>query len=54
MRPYNPRDDVGRLYVSKKEGGRRDASIEDSTDASTRRMHKKQPEMTQTTQGTTE
>ena len=32
------RDDVDRLYVSRKEGGRRLASIEDSVDASTRRL----------------
>ena len=29
-----PRDDVDRLYVSRKEGGRGLASIEDSIDAS--------------------
>ena len=29
-----PRDDAGRLYVSRKEGGRGLASIEDSVDAS--------------------
>ena len=30
----HPRDDVGRLYVPRKEGGRGIASIEDSVDAS--------------------
>ena len=30
----HPRDDVDRLYVSRKEGGRGLASIEDSTDVS--------------------
>ena len=30
----HPRDDIDRLYVSRKEGGRRLASIEDSIDAS--------------------
>ena len=30
----HPRDDVDRLYVSRKEGGRGLASIEDSVDAS--------------------
>ena len=30
----HPRDDVDRLYVSRKEGGRGFASIEDSVDAS--------------------
>ena len=34
----HPRDDVDRLYVSRKEGGRGLASIEDSVDASTRRL----------------
>ena len=32
------RDNVNRLYVSKKEGGRRLASIEDSVDASIQRL----------------
>ena len=32
----NPRDDVDRLYVSRKEGGRGLASIEDNVDASIR------------------
>ena len=30
----HPRDDVDRLYASRKEGGRRLANIEDSVDAS--------------------
>ena len=34
----HPRDDVDRLYVSRKEGGRGLASIEDSVDASIRRL----------------
>ena len=34
----HPRDDVDRLYVSRKEGGRGLASIEDSTDASIQRL----------------
>ena len=33
-----PRQDVDRLYVSRKEGGRGLASIEDSVDALTRRL----------------
>ena len=33
-----PRDDVDRLYVSRKEGGRGLASIEDSVDASIQRL----------------
>ena len=32
------RDDVDRLYVSRKEGGKRLASIEDSVDASIQRL----------------
>ena len=32
------RDDVDRLYVSRKEGGRRLASVEDSVDASIQRL----------------
>ena len=32
------RDDVGRLYVSRKEGGRGLDSIEDSVDASLQRL----------------
>ena len=35
---FHPRDDVDRLYVSIKEGGRGLASIEDSVDASIRRL----------------
>ena len=34
----HPRDDVDRLYASRKEGGRGLASIEDSVDASTQRL----------------
>ena len=34
----HPRDDVDRLYVSRKEGGRGVASIEDSVDASIQRL----------------
>ena len=34
----HPRDDVDRLYVSRKEGGRRLASIKDSVDASIQRL----------------
>ena len=34
----HPRDDVGRLYISRKEGGRGLASIEDSEDASIHRL----------------
>ena len=34
----HPRDDVDRLYVSRKEGGRGIASIEDSVDASIQRL----------------
>ena len=34
----HPRDDVDRLYVSRKEGGRGLASIEDSVDASMQRL----------------
>ena len=34
----HPRDDVNRLYVSRKEGGRGLASIEDSVDASVQRL----------------
>ena len=33
-----PRDDVDRLYVSRKEGGRGLASIEDSVDSSIQRI----------------
>ena len=34
----HPRDDVDKLYVSRKEGGRGLASIEDSVDASIQRL----------------
>ena len=34
----HPSDDVDRLYVSRKEGGRRLASIEDSVDKSVQRL----------------
>ena len=34
----HPRDDVDRLYVSRKEGERRIASIEDTVDASIQRL----------------
>ncbi len=34
----HPRDDVDRLYVSRKEGGRGLANTEDSVDASTQRL----------------
>ena len=34
----HPRDDVERLYVSRKEGGRGLASTEDSVDASIQRL----------------
>ena len=34
----HPRDDVDRLYVSRKEGGREFASIEDSIDTSIQRL----------------
>ena len=34
----NPRDDIDRLYVSRKEGGRGLASIEDTVDASIQRL----------------
>ena len=36
--PLHPRDDVDRLYVSRKEGGRGIASIEDSIDTSIQRL----------------
>ena len=61
----HPRDDVDRLHVSRKEEGRRLASIKDSVDASLRRpedyikKHEgrfwlRSPETIQTTQGSTE
>ena len=34
----HPRDDVDRLYISRKEGGRGLASIEDTVEASTQRL----------------
>ena len=34
----HPRDDIDRLYVSRKEGERKLASIEDSVDASIQRL----------------
>ena len=34
----HPRDDIDRLYVSRREGGRGLASIEDSVDASIQRL----------------
>ena len=34
----HPRDDIDRLYISRKEGGRGLASIEDSVDTSTQRL----------------
>ena len=37
-KPLHPRHAVDRLYVSRKEGGRGLASIEDSVDASIRRL----------------
>ena len=42
-RALHRRDDVNRLYVSRKEGGRGLASIEDSVDASIQRrgLHRK-------------
>ena len=38
QKALHPRDDVHRLYVSRKEGGRGLASIEDSVDASIQRL----------------
>ena len=35
---FHPRDDIDRLYVSRKEGGRRLASTEDSIDASIQQL----------------
>ena len=37
-KPLHPRHDVDKLYVSRKEGGRRLASIEDSVDASIQQL----------------
>ena len=36
--PLHPRDDIDRLYVSRKEGERGLAGIEDSVDASIKRL----------------
>ena len=38
QKALHPRDDVDRLYVSRKEGGRGLSSIEDSVDASIQRL----------------
>ena len=38
QKALHPRDDVERLYVSRKEGGRGLTSIEDSVDASIQRL----------------
>ena len=38
LKALHPRDDVDRLYVSRKEGGRGLTSIEDSVDTSTQRL----------------
>ena len=38
LETLHPRNDVVRLYVSRKEGGRGLASIEDSVDASIQRL----------------
>ena len=38
QKALHPREDVDRLYVSRKEGGRRLVSIEDSVDASIQRL----------------
>ena len=38
QKALHPRDDFDRLYVSRKEGGRGLASIEDSVDASIQRL----------------
>ena len=38
----HPRDDIDRRHVSRKEGGRGLTSIEDSINASTQRLHKKE------------
>ena len=37
-KPLHPRDDVDRLYVARKEGGRGLASVEDSVDTSIQRL----------------
>ena len=47
----HPRDNIDRLYVSRKEGGRGHARIEDSIDARNRRIHwKEQRETNQNSQ----
>ena len=38
LKSLHPRDDVDKLYISRKEGGRGLASIEDSVDASIQRL----------------
>ena len=40
LKALHPRDDVDGLYVSRKEGGRGIASIEDSVDASIQRLER--------------
>ena len=47
----HPRDDVNRLYVSRKEGGRGLASIEDNVDESIQRLedYREKPERGQIT-----
>ena len=42
----HPRDDIDRLYVSRKKGGRELASIEDSVDTTTWRLYKKSKKQT--------
>ena len=37
----HPRNDVDKVYVSRKEGGRGLASVYDSVDASIQRLHRK-------------
>ena len=39
---FHPRDDIYRLYMSRKEGGRGLASIEDSVDISIQRLERLQ------------
>ena len=57
---HHPRDDVDRQYVSRKEEGRRQASVRDSAHSSIKQLQGakerliKIPEATQTTQGSTE
>ena len=54
----HPRDDVDKLYVSRREGGRGHASIEDSVEASIQRLEnyieKQPPEKMLTTRGQVE